>query len=70
VDETVSELIAAGKIRDCIVVGIWNTAARFSEYLPQKPFEKLSSEQQEIIYEANSNGNQLFPKPVRADELS
>jgi predicted alpha/beta superfamily hydrolase len=68
VDETVTELMAAGKMRDCIVVGIWNTPARFSEYLPQKPFEKLSSEQQEIIYEANSNGNQLFPKPVRADE--
>jgi enterochelin esterase-like enzyme len=68
VDETVQQLIEAGKMRDCIVVGIWNTAARFSEYLPQKPFEKLSSAEHEFIYQTNSNGNQLFPKPVRADD--
>ena len=36
VDETMATLIAAGTIRPAIVVGIWNTPARFQEYMPQK----------------------------------
>lgn len=30
-----------GKIRNCIVVGIWNTSKRFTEYLPNKPFKLM-----------------------------
>lgn len=36
VDEVISELIGQGKIRECIVVGIWNNGKyRHSEYFPQ-----------------------------------
>lgn len=37
VDETMTRLIGDGKIREAIVVGVWNTPKRFSEYMPQKP---------------------------------
>ncbi len=36
VDETMTQLIAAKKIRPAIVVGVWNTPKRFEEYMPQK----------------------------------
>jgi len=36
VDEALLRLIAAGKTRGAIVVGIWNTPARSAEYMPQK----------------------------------
>ena len=29
------------QIRDCIVVGIWNTSKRFFEYAPEKPYTSL-----------------------------
>ncbi|MCG8330512.1 MAG: esterase family protein [Chitinophagales bacterium] len=41
VDETMERLLKEDKIRNTIVVGIWNTAFRHSEYFPQKPFEDL-----------------------------
>lgn len=37
IDETMTRLIADGKIREAIVVGVWNTPKRFAEYMPQKP---------------------------------
>lgn len=36
VDEAITRMAARGDLRDTIVVGIVNTAARFSEYFPQK----------------------------------
>jgi len=42
VDETFGRLINEKKIRESIVVGIWNTPKRHSEYFPQKPYESLS----------------------------
>lgn len=36
VDETMTRLIAERHVRAAIVVGIWNTPARFHEYMPQK----------------------------------
>jgi predicted alpha/beta superfamily hydrolase len=42
VDETLSQLIKDKKIKDCIVVGIWNNDKyRFSEYFPQKYLNTL-----------------------------
>ncbi len=41
VDEAVTRLTAGGKMRDCIVVGIWNTPKRFMEYAPAKPYHLL-----------------------------
>lgn len=45
IDETMSRLLAAKKIRDTIVVGIWNTPKRREEYMPQKAFEMATAEQ-------------------------
>ncbi|MCM3902846.1 MAG: alpha/beta hydrolase-fold protein [Pyrinomonadaceae bacterium] len=36
IDETMTRLIGEGKIREAIVVGVWNTPKRVLEYLPQK----------------------------------
>jgi predicted alpha/beta superfamily hydrolase len=36
VDETMTRLLAEGKIRPAIVVGVWNTPKRAAEYMPQK----------------------------------
>lgn len=53
VDETVGRLVAENKIRDCIVVGIWNGGRlRHSEYFPQKPFESLTAEELKTVQEA------------------
>ncbi|HVV54091.1 MAG TPA: alpha/beta hydrolase-fold protein [Mucilaginibacter sp.] len=50
VDETMCRLLAAKKIQDCIVVGIWNNGLkRFPEYFPQKAFCSLTPAQQEKI---------------------
>ncbi len=35
-DLALTRLMAAGRSRGAIIVGIWNTSARFAEYLPQK----------------------------------
>ena len=39
IPEAMGRLIAEGRIREAIVVGIWNTPKRVQEYLPQRPFE-------------------------------
>jgi len=49
VDETIGRLIREKKIKDCIVVGIWNTPLRHQEYFPQKPFESLNAAENEIV---------------------
>lgn len=50
VDECLTKLIREGKIKNTIVVGIWNTKEnRHQEYFPQKPFEKLSTESKEKV---------------------
>lgn len=36
IDETMTRLIAEAKVREVIVVGIWNTPRRFGEYMPQQ----------------------------------
>lgn len=42
VDETLQNLMKQGKVRDAIVVGIWNTARRTIEYAPQKAFDAVN----------------------------
>jgi len=42
VDETMGQLLNSGRIRDCIVVGIWNSGdTRHAEYFPEKPIRFL-----------------------------
>ena len=42
VDEAMTRLIAQGRVRPAIVVGIWNTPLRFQEYMPRKPVATAS----------------------------
>lgn len=51
VDDIASELMKAGKVRDFIVVGIWNGGStRHPDYFPQEPYESLNDEQLEQLY--------------------
>jgi enterochelin esterase-like enzyme len=70
VDETLNQLMQQNKIRDCIVVGIWNGGkSRHPEYFPQKPFEALSKEEQQLVYSAyRSSGQSIFSGlPISSD---
>jgi enterochelin esterase-like enzyme len=50
VDEVLGGLLKENKIKDCLVVGIWNSeATRHHEYFPQKPYESLSQTQKDTI---------------------
>ncbi len=50
VDDVATRLMKAGKIRDVIVVGIWNPGQqRHADYFPQKPFERLSSIEKDTV---------------------
>lgn len=42
VDEALTKLIAEGKARETIVVGIWNTPKRIAEYAPQKAYDLIN----------------------------
>jgi enterochelin esterase-like enzyme len=65
VDDAVAKLIANKKIRDVIVVGIWNDGTnRHVEYFPAKPFSLLTKQQQDSLFAAGrENGASLFVKP-------
>jgi predicted alpha/beta superfamily hydrolase len=49
VDETLGALMKTGKIKKGIVVAVWNTDKRAAEFLPQKPFLKMSKKTQEAL---------------------
>jgi enterochelin esterase-like enzyme len=68
IDETMTRLINEGKIKNCIVVGIWNTEKfRHSEYFPQKPFEMLTQQQQDSLYNFGFAKNRTFAAKVQSD---
>jgi len=58
VDEMMTKLVKEKKIREAIVVGIWNTENRFREYQPDKPFQELPPEKKRIreLLEIEFNG--------------
>lgn len=57
VDETVSNLIAEGKIMDCIVVGIWNNGIyRHADYFPQKPLADLPASVKDTLIKNELQG--------------
>jgi len=62
VDEVFSKLLTEKKIKDCIVVGVWNTeSTRHNEYLPQKPFETLCDSKKETVLKAKRiSGQNVF----------
>lgn len=50
VDEVAGRLNTEGKVKKCIVIGIWNIPAkRHPEYFPQKPYESLTAFQKDTI---------------------
>lgn len=68
VDENMAKLLDDKKIRNCIVVGIWNgNANRHSEYFPQKPFELLSKRQQDSLYQISAGNGKLFAGKISSD---
>jgi predicted alpha/beta superfamily hydrolase len=62
VDDVLGKLMQESKIQDVIVVGIFNgDSTRHIDYFPQRPFESLTTFQQDSIYKANrSNGQSIF----------
>ena len=59
VDEVAGKLIKEGKVRDFIVVGVWNNGEyRHSEYYPQKTLMELPNETRDFIIK-----NSLKDKP-------
>jgi len=58
IDETMTRLIAEKKVPEAIVVAVWNTPKRLSEYMPQKAIERTTE----------SGLDNLF-KPVRQNPL-
>lgn len=69
VDETAGRLIGESKIRDCIVVGVWNNGKkRHSEYFPQRPFESLPAVLRDSLTKGSgSAGNGLFADKIQSD---
>lgn len=57
VDEMMTKLVREDKIREAIVVGIWNTGKRFREYQPNGPFEKVTA-QSKILSPGQELGNE------------
>lgn len=62
VDDVLSTLEKTGRIKETIVVGVWNgDKTRHADYFPQKPFENLKKSEKEAIYAAaRSNGASVF----------
>ncbi|MDE5419425.1 hypothetical protein L3049_15620 [Labilibaculum sp. DW002] len=72
VDNVATELLKANKIKDFIVVGIWNGGqTRHIDYFPQKPFEDLSQTEKDTVnaqLKRSSRTNEIF-KPVSDNYL-
>ena len=50
VDDVASELLSKDKVKNFIVVGIWNGGqTRHQDYFPQKPFEQLSKIEKDTV---------------------
>ncbi|HSO86759.1 MAG TPA: alpha/beta hydrolase-fold protein [Draconibacterium sp.] len=58
-DEIFGRLMAEKKIETCIIVAIWNTPDRITEYFPNKIFENLEPELQKSILEKYGNGKKI-----------
>jgi enterochelin esterase-like enzyme len=50
VDDVAARLISTGKIKDLIIVGIWNGGqTRHQDYFPQLPFEQMSAAEKDTV---------------------
>lgn len=48
--ESLLRLKAAGRIRNTLVVGIWNTPQRYREYDPQRVFAEYLNPKEQVLY--------------------
>lgn len=69
VDDVMGKLLEKGKIRETIVVGVWNNERRHAEYFPQKPFGMLEkSYRDSLLNQAQRNPETaLFAVEVQSD---
>jgi len=58
IDETMTQLIAAKKVPEAIIVAVWNTPKRLSEYMPQRAIERTTESELDNMF-----------KPVRQKPL-
>ncbi|HEX5460346.1 MAG TPA: alpha/beta hydrolase-fold protein [Steroidobacteraceae bacterium] len=58
---TASRLMAWGKTRPFIIVAIWNSPLRMSEYYPQEPWESLTAAQRREQFAKRAWGQQVLP---------
>lgn len=70
VDEMMTRLFQEKKIRNCIVVGIWNSGPlRHSDYCPEKPLQFLTVDEKTFIYNSTRGaGNKVFADTVYSDK--
>ena len=65
---TAAKLIAAGKTRPFIIVGIWNAQSlRMSEYFPQQPWESMTPAQRRMLFSRQLGSFQLLPVAPYSD---
>lgn len=70
VDDVITKLNHENKIKNVIVVGVWNGGkSRHADYFPQKPFELLMQTEKDSIYAAaRTNGISVFGDyPIQSD---
>lgn len=69
VDEVMKQLIEEKTVRHTIVVGIWNTEFRHSEYFPQEPFENLPEAYRDsfLMHAKRNQADALFKTKVCSD---
>jgi enterochelin esterase-like enzyme len=69
VDESAARLMAEGKVRPFIVVGVHNNSkTRHSDYFPQKPFDSLpQATRNELMQSARSASQTLFSGDIASD---
>ena len=68
-DETAGRLISNNLVRPFIIVAIWNTKLRHSEYFPQKAFMQLSSSFRDslLTHSRRNSETALFQSDVQSD---
>lgn len=69
IDETLGRLLKERKVRDVIVVGVWNTTTRYTDYFPQRAFESLTHAERDTLYAiVQRSGASLFAAgPINSD---
>jgi len=70
IDDVASKLIAEGKVRNFIIVGIWNGGStRHRDYFPQYPFDRLKrSEKDTVVAQLQRAGRTKDEFKPRSDD--